>query len=311
MNGEKIMDFKKHLSKTSIMIYSAVAAMLIVVATISQGITIVTPGKAGVVVTLGKVNNGTLQEGVNIVKPWMDDVHLMDVTVQKISVNADATSKDMQEVRSTVTLNYRVDASKANFVYQNFKGQHQKIFILPAIQESIKASTALFTAEQLIGQRQKVKETITSEMTSRLKKEHLTVVAVSIENFEFSRVFNEAIEAKQVAAQKALEERNYLETIKIQAEQQKAKAEGEASAIRARARAEAEANELIEKTLTDNVLRSRLIEKWNGNVPLVVGESQSSFLDIIDAKKIQAARSKTKNKMTKQSSPEMTRPKKK
>ena len=84
----------------------------------------------------------------------------------------------------------------------------------------------------------------------------------NITNFEFSKVFNDAIEAKVTAEQSALAAKNKLEQIKFEAEQRVAEAKGKAEAI----------------TIESNALRSnpqilemRALEKWNGTLPQVTG----------------------------------------
>ena len=47
------------------------------------------------------------------------------------------------------------------------------------------------------------------------------------------------------------------------------------------AEAEAEANRLVEESLTDNILKDKTIEKWNGELPKVTGEN-GMMLDITD-----------------------------
>src|SRR5207248_11545049 len=125
----------------------------------------------------------------------------------------------------------------------------------PGMQEAIKASTAKFTAEELITKRELVRDEIKAQLKNRLKERNIVVDEFNIVNFEFSKVFNEAIEAKVTAEQQALAAKNKLEQIKFEAEQKVAEARGKAEAI----------------TIESNALRSnpqilelRALEKWNG-----------------------------------------------
>ncbi len=130
------------------------------------------------------------------------------------------------------------------------------------MQEAIKGSTAKFTAEELITKREMVRDDIKAELAKRLKEHDLVVDEFNIVNFEFSKVFNDAIEAKVTAEQSALAAKNKLEQIKFEADQRVAEAKGKAEAI----------------TIESNALRSnpqilelRALEKWNGTLPQVTG----------------------------------------
>lgn len=273
-------------TKKNLIVGSVITLLVAIVATVLAGLKTIDAGNVGVIKSFGAVNDRVLDEGLHVVMPWRDRVIDVDVTIQKKTVTVDATSKDLQQIDTTVTLNYNVDPAKANVVYQRFRGKHQDIFVKPSIEEAIKASTAKYTAEELIARRAAVKEDIENEMKSRLAPKHLVVIGVAVENFKFSRKFNAAIEAKMVAVQRALEEKNELERTKILAQQREAKAQGEAAAILAKAKAQAEAQRLVNETLTPMVLRKQMLDKWDGTVPLVVGDSQGSFLDVVEGAKM-------------------------
>ena len=91
----------------------------------------------------------------------------------------------------------------------------------------------------------------------------------NIVDFNFSEVFNMAIEAKQTAEQQALKAQRDLERIKIEAEQKITEAQ-----------AEAESQRLQRETITETILRLRAIEKWNGVLPQVT----SGAIPFIDLK---------------------------
>ena len=105
------------------------------------------------------------------------------------------------------------------------------------------------------------------ELSKKVAKYGLTVSDFNITNFSFSQEFDRAIEEKQVAEQKVLTAKQELEKEKIEAEKKVVKAE-----------AEKKANELKERSLTDNIIREKFIEKWDGVLPKVSGSN--SILDI-------------------------------
>ena len=137
--------------------------------------------------------------------------------------------------------------------------------INPRVQEILKASTASFSAEELISKREDVKNKISTTLTSELNKYHIIVDGISITDFKFSNTFNEAIEAKSTAEQLKLKADRDLERIKVEAEQKIASA-----------RAEAESLRLQKDNVSDNMVKLRqiemnqkAIEKWDGKLPNV------------------------------------------
>lgn len=247
-------------------------ALLIAIALIATGgFAIVEPGTVGVVTKFGSVQEEVLQPGLHFKVPIMTKVIPIDTRVQKKEDDATASSKDLQIVRSKVALNYHIDPIKGAIIYSELGPQYPETIVSPAIQESIKSTTSKYTAEQLITQRAEVKEAVTTDLTSRLKRKNIMVTDFSIIDFNFSDEFNNAIEAKQVAEQEAFRAKNDLERIKIEADQEQTKAEGEAQAQLAKARAEAESQQMLRETLTPEVLQLRMIERWDGVLPVYSG----------------------------------------
>lgn len=187
----------------------------------------------------------------------------------------------MQIVTSSVALNFYLAKSKANIIFQELGLAYKRTIIGPTIQESLKSTIAKFNAEEVITLRPKVKQMIFEDIKTRLEKNNIIVTDFSIVDFSFSSEFNKAIEEKQIAEQSALRAVNDLERIKTEAEQVEVKALEDAKAKIEIAKAEAQAQELLRKTISDQIIQLRAIEKWNGVLPLYVGESGGIFLDLV------------------------------
>ena len=166
-----------------------------------------------------------------------------------------------------LAVNYRVDGTKATELYKNVGKNYEEVVLQPAIQESIKAVTSQYTAEELITNRSEVSKKCMEELQNKVDKYGLNIDNFNITNFNFSAEFNKAIEEKQVAEQKVLTAKQELEKEKIEAEKKIVKAE-----------AEKKANELKQQTLTDNIIKEKFIEKWNGELPKATGGN--SIFDI-------------------------------
>ena len=233
-------------------------------------------GERGVVLNFGAVQETVLGEGLHFRVPIMQKVVIMDVKVQKAVTDAASASSDLQDVTSSVALNYHVIPDKANIVYQTIGLQFKERIIDPAIQEIMKAVSAEYTAEELITKRPVVSDAMKEALTERLLKSNIAVDAFSIVAFSFSRVFTEAIEAKQTAEQLALKSKRDLERIKIEAEQKVTAAKAEAEALRLQ-RANI-SRDLIELRKVEANLKA--IEKWDGNLPQVTGGGAVPFIGV-------------------------------
>jgi regulator of protease activity HflC (stomatin/prohibitin superfamily) len=248
---------------------------------VSCTVQIVEPGTVGVVTHFGAVQDEVLPEGLHFVVPVQTRVISLSTRVQKMEDEASASSKDLQVVTSRIALNFYLEKAKANVIFQKLGLDYKTNVIHPAIQESVKASTAHYTAEELITRRAEVKNAIFDDVKKRLGRYDIVVTDFSIIDFAFSPEFNKAIEEKQVAEQSALRAKNDLVRIRTEAEQVKVKAEGEAEARIARARAEAEGQRLQRETLTPELVQLRAIEKWNGEMPQMMagGDGATPFLN--------------------------------
>ena len=238
-------------------------------------------GQRGVVLNFGAVQNKVLNEGLHFKIPIMQQVVMMDVRVQKAQTDASSASSDLQDVTLSVALNYHIVPDKANVVYQTIGIEFKDRIIDPAIQEVTKAVSAKYSAEELITKRPSVSTAMKEALSEKLMASNIAVDAVSIVTFSFSKVFMDAIEAKQTAEQHALKAKRDLDRIKIEAEQTIAAATAEAEALR-----------LQKMNISPDLIELRKIEanlkaidKWNGILPQVTGGGAIPFIGVDELRK--------------------------
>lgn len=246
--------------------------IILVVSLLLGSITVVEAGHTGVVVTLGRVEEHVLQEGLHVKIPFVQQVVKIDNRITKLEVATEAFSKDLQTVATTLAINYRVDTSKSYSIYKNIGSGYETVLVIPAVNEVLKATTAKYTAEESVTNRTLVSEGLVEGLNEKLNDIGLYVTDVNIINFDFSEAYITAIEEKQVAQQQLLKAETEKQT-KI------TNAEAEAEAVKIRAEAEAEANRIIAQSITSELVEYNKIEKWNGELPRVTGGA-SSILDI-------------------------------
>lgn len=227
-------------------------------------------GERGILLRWNAVSGKIYDEGLYFRTPFADRIIIIDVKIQKEQVQAKSASKDLQNVNSIVALNFHLNPAKVASIYQEVGTDYKSRLIDPALQESVKASTAKYTAEELITKREQVREEIRNHVKEKLAPRGIETDDFNIVDFSFSDSFNQAIEAKVTAEQAALAAKNKLEQIKFEAEQKVAEAKGKAEAMRVESEA-----------LRSNpqVLELRAIEKWDGRLPMVTG-SATPFLNM-------------------------------
>ena len=278
--------------RTGIILGVIVLLVLIVGA---GAVTVVPAGHTGVVVTMGKVSDRVLDEGMHFKMPFVQQVVMMNNKIQKTEIDSNGVSKDLQTVSSGVAINYHINKDDSAVIYRTIGEGYADTVLQPAIQESMKAITAQYTAEELITKRSAVGEEIGATLAEKVQEYGILIDKFNIINFDFSAEFNDAIEQKQVAEQNKLraeteKEQKIIEAqadaeqkviaAKAEADAIRQKAEAEADAIRQKAEAEADANEKINASLNENVLKYQQIEKWNGEYPNVVSSDSSILVGV-------------------------------
>ncbi len=270
---------RKAGAKRAVLVAVVVAAALLLV---FSAFTVVPAGSTGVVVTLGRVSDVPLQEGLHLKIPFVQKVEVISNKIQKVEVDAPAVSQDLQSISSSIAVNFRVGNNSSSYIYKNIGRDYQSVVLLPAIQESMKSVTAKYTAEELITERAVVGQEVQKVLAEKVSGYGVVIEKFNIVNFEFSAEFDQAIEAKQVAEQNLIKTKTEQEQAIVIAEAEAKKkliaAEAEAEAILKKAEAQAKANELIAKSLSDEMIEYAKVEKWNGELPVATGGN--TFLDI-------------------------------
>lgn len=266
------MTFVSRFTPNNYLTAGGIALTLFVGITLLKSFVTVNPGERGVVITFGKVQNAILDEGIHPVLPFITSVKKLNVRIQKTDIEASAGTKDLQSVKTKLALNWYIDPTKVNKIYQQIGDENQITtqIITPAITEVLKAATPKKTAEQILTQREELKNVIDGAIKARLAVYGIKVSEVAIIDVAFSREFAKAIEAKQIAEQQAK-----------QADYEALKATKQAEADVNRAKGQAEAQRLMRQTLTPQILQKQAIEKWNGQFPQVMsGNGALPFINI-------------------------------
>ncbi len=204
----------------------------------------VPPGHRGVIVTFGKVREVNLGEGLQLKLPYVQRIVDMKVMLEKEQVQESAASSDLQEITTTLTVHFNIMPSSAWMVYQTMRQDYHDLLLRPVIQEDLKATTAKFTAEELVTTRAALVQKLAEKLRESLQPYGIYVQTVNFVDFQFSKAFSEAIEAKVTAEQDALKAKNILVRIEYEAQQKIIQAEAEKNATIIAAEADAKRVEI-------------------------------------------------------------------
>jgi prohibitin 2 len=236
--------------------------------------TIVPAGHMGVQITMGTVNPVALDAGIHFVNP-ISTVKEVDVRLQRATLEgASASTKDLQQVHTDITTNYRLSAEKVATIYKDFGLNVVDKVLAPSINEAFKSVTAHYTSEELITKRDEVSASILQRVKEKVAQFDITIDSVSLVNFGFSPDYQKAIEQKVIATQQKQKAEQDLERIKVEAASRIAQAEGEAKAIAIQAQA-------IQSNGGQQYVQLQWIDKWDGKMPnTVVNGSQGMMLNV-------------------------------
>lgn len=280
---------KKHL------ILGLLAVIVLTVAA-SFCTTQVPTGYTAIITTFGKVEDYTLEAGFHIKSPFQQII-LMDNREQKMTFSTQAFSSDIQQVAIDGSINYAINKSTAMTLFKEVGTDYFVKLINPRMMENTKAVFSKYTAENLISAREELSTQIRDQLSAEMQRYGISIISISIENVDFSDAFTDAVEAKQVAAQKKLQaeieqEQKTMES-QQQAERQKIQAEAEANVVkinadaeaystRIQAEAEAEANQKIAESLTEALIQFTQVNRWNGELPQVVAGDTADALPVLN-----------------------------
>jgi regulator of protease activity HflC (stomatin/prohibitin superfamily) len=251
--------------RTGGMVLAAFAGLILLILIFGSWTT-VPAGHRGVLITFGAASPNVLSPGLHFKSPMIQSIVIMNVQVQKNQIAERAASLDLQDVETTVATDWNILPTDASWVYRHVGDEamlNDKI-IKPVVSNAVKEVTAHYNAEELVEKRDLVRSQIEDQIRKGLKpyRINVDVDGVNITNFQFSPSYEQAIEQKQVAQQRAQQAQYELAQAKVDAERQIATAQGQA-----------QAQKLLQQALTPLIIQQQAIAKWDGKLPMVVGGS--------------------------------------
>jgi prohibitin 2 len=239
-----------------------VVLLLVLVLAASSSTYVVEPGHRGVMVTLGHVSTVFKPEGFGLKLPFISRIEQQTVQQQtELMGNTTCYSSDLQQVEMDLKVLYRVPETRVVSLYQDYEGAIFESLVKPRVAEALKEVTAMERAEDIVQQRETVKDR--SLLSAREKIGDLLIVEdVVLEDIRLTDILAAEIEAKMVEEQEAARARFSQQQAEIDAQTKVIQAKGEAEAIRLQGQALRE---------NPSVLDLQIVSQWDGVMPLVVG----------------------------------------
>lgn len=231
----------------------------------------VSAGNKGVRVTMGKVSPDTLQEGLHLKWPLIQNIVEMDGHNTKYADKAATYTKDIQTANLNFTLNYQLDPSHANEVYRNFGRDWEQALVPQIVLNSIKSIIGQWDAVEVVENRQKAVDQIEANVREKLAPYGVKVQNFAIDNIDFNAEFEKANEAKVTAVQRAIEAQNHTKQVTEEASQKVIAAKAEAESMSIRSQALAQNHGLVEY---------EAVQKWDGKLPVTMLGGATPFINL-------------------------------
>lgn len=246
--------------------------LLIIFIFLWSSFALVPAGHRGVVLWWGSVEKRVMGEGLNFKVPMAERVIKVDVRVQPHPFKEiDAASKEYQMVKLTGMMNFHIDPSFVNDLYQKVGLDFANKVIDPAFNDFVKEVVPIYQITEILPKREEVRKRAMTKLGENLARYHIVVDDIYFANIRFSPEYEKAVEAKQVAQQQVETQRQVLFQREIEAQQKVATAKGEAESILVVAQGQAKANEALARSISPILVQYKTIEKWNGILPQVSG----------------------------------------
>jgi len=234
-------------------------------------------GHIGVVYEFGGIK-GQIGEGLQFVAPWRD-VLLANIQVQRrVFDKLNAFSEESQDVFVRASLNVRVSPQTIQQLYRTVGPNFFNVLVESRVIQNFKDETVKYKSVEIAPNRENIRKAVRERLERELSPFSIEVVDLLLDNIDFNPEFKKAIEDKQIATQRALEEQQKIEGEKHKAQQAIERAKGEGSAILFRAEKEAEANRKLAASLTPELVRYAMVQKLSDKIQVMMLPSGQNFI---------------------------------
>lgn len=248
--------------------------MICVICSLSTcGVEQVDTGNRGVKTVWGEVKGESLPEGLYFYNPFSTSIHEINCKTVKNIYNFETYTKDVQQAKIDVSINYSVDSTKAHLLFKEVGTYYSNQVIEPKVIQAVKDIIGKWEADSLIANREKATSEVLNILKQTLTVNHINVENVVLENIEYTPEFERAIEEKQIATQDAIKAKNRTKQVEEEANQKVLAAKAEAESMRIRSQALSQ---------NQNLVSYEAVQKWDGKLPVnIYGSAPIPFINSV------------------------------
>lgn len=259
-----------------------VVPLAVIAAVVVNNVTIIPTGYTGVRVRFGQVQQQPVTSGRAIVTlPLVERIYTVNNKQQdyRISDQIWGETDDKTPVyASDVTVTYQIAADRSAWIYANVTNYMGGLVSEPLVASAVKSAMVELSPADVTNRARiepLIQQKLIEALTEKYGPDTVSINKVVVGNMDFEQAYNDAIQAKSIAAQAQARATIENQTAIARAEADKKvallKAEAEAEQLRIAAQAQAEANQLIQDSLTPELIELKKVEAWDGKLPSVVG----------------------------------------
>ncbi len=197
----------------------------------------------------GLEKDQVIEPGFHMKAPW-NDVYIYTVNEVSSDENMDVLDKNGLSIHVDITVRFFPIPDKIGYIHEKFTKNYVNVLIIPEVRSTVRQVMGRYTAEEIYStKRAEVENAITTETEKILHASNVTAPAVLIRSINLPEQIKAAIENKLQQQQESLAYQYRLDKEKSEAERKRIAAEGESRA-----------NNIINNSLSDKLLKMRGIE---------------------------------------------------
>ncbi len=199
--------------------------------------------------SIGLDKQNVKDPGFHLKAPW-NDVYVYNVNEVSSDEQMDVLDKSGLYIHVDITVRFFPVPEKIGFVHEKFTKNYVNVLVIPEVRSTVRQVMGRYTAEEIYStKRAEVESSITAETEKILGANNVRATAVLIRSIRLPEQIKNAIENKLQQEQESLAYQYRLEKEKSEAERKRIAAEGESRA-----------NNIINNSLSDRLLKMRGIE---------------------------------------------------
>src|ERR1039457_377898 len=262
---------------------------LIFLLLIASSFTVISPGNTGVIFNVWSGSLRTVPQGLAWRFPFLTQVQSYPTALQTYTMvrrsgegssegddSIDLPTREGQHITQDISVTFNTSEDLAAQVFKAFRGADmndiESTFVRRTI-ITVAQNTAgqMSLSEVISSKRNELQDKIQKNLSVELEKMGFHLDKVNLGASHLPQALETQMQQKMAAQQQAQQAEYELQKQQMLAKAAVAKAEGEGQSILVRAKAQAEANRLLQSTLSQNLIQSKAIDKWDGTLPQVSG----------------------------------------